>query len=81
MKHVSVFYLGEYMKKNTKKESKKVVKKDNLFVQIKKEMSKVHFPNKTDMIKYSVATISFVIFFGIYFYLIQLVVAFVKSII
>ena len=81
MKHVSVFYLGEYMKKNTKKESKKVVKKDNLFLQIRKEMSKVHFPNKTDMIKYSVATISFVIFFGIYFYLIQLVMAFVKSII
>lgn len=81
MKHVSVFYLGEYMKKNTKKESKKVVKKDNLFVQIKKEMGKVHFPNKTDMIKYSVATIIFVIFFGIYFYLIQLVMAFVKSII
>lgn len=69
------------MKKNTKKESKKVVKKDNLFVQIKKEMSKVHFPNKTDMIKYSVATISFVIFFGIYFYLIQLAMAFIKSII
>ena len=81
MKHVSVFYLGEYMKKNTKKESKKVVKKDNLFLQIRKEMSKVHFPNKTDMIKYSIATISFVIFFGIYFYLIQLVMAFVKSII
>ena len=81
MKHVSVFYLGEYMKKNTKKESKKVVKKDNLFVQIKKEMSKVHFPNKTEMLKYSVATISFVIFFGIYFYLIQLAMAFIKSII
>ena len=81
MKHVSVFYLGEYMKKNTKKESKKVVKKDNLFLQIRKEMSKVHFPNKTDMIKYSIATISFVIFFGIYFYLIQLVMAFIKSII
>ena len=81
MKHVSVFYLGEYMKKNTKKESKKVVKKDNLFLQIRKEMSKVHFPNKTDMIKYSIATISFVIFFGIYFYLIQLAMAFIKSII
>ena len=69
------------MKKNTKKESKKVVKKDNLFVQIKKEMSKVHFLNKKDMIKYSIATISFVIFFGIYFKLIQIVMSFIRSII
>ena len=73
--------------KNEKKEVKKVVKKDkkekkeNLFKQIKKEMAKVHFPNKKDMIKYSIATISFVLFFGIYFYVIQLVMAFVKSLI
>ncbi|MCI5701896.1 MAG: preprotein translocase subunit SecE [Erysipelotrichaceae bacterium] len=68
----------------TKKESKKdvkKVKKDSLFVEIKKEMQKVHFPSKKDMVKYSVATISFVIFFGVYFYLIQLAMAFIKSII
>ena len=68
----------------TKKESKKdvkKVKKDSLFVEIKKEMQKVHFPSKKDMVKYSIATISFVIFFGIYFYLIQLAMAFIKSII
>lgn len=67
-----------------KKESKKnveKVKKDSLFVEIKKEMQKVHFPSKKDMVKYSVATISFVIFFGVYFYLIQLAMAFIKSII
>lgn len=68
----------------TKKESKKdvkKVKKDSLFVEIKKEMQKVHFPSKKDLVKYSVATISFVIFFGVYFYLIQLAMAFIKSII
>ena len=68
----------------TEKESKKdvkTVKKDSLFVQIKKEMKKVHFPSKKDMVKYSIATISFVIFFGVYFYLIQLAMAFIKSII
>lgn len=83
MKHESVFYLGENMGK-TKKESKKdvkKVKKDSLFVEIKKEMQKVHFPSKKDMVKYSIATISFVIFFGVYFYLIQLAMAFIKSII
>ena len=68
----------------TKKESKKdvkKVKKDSLFVEIKKEMQKVHFPSKKEMVKYSIATISFVIFFGVYFYLIQLAMAFIKSII
>ena len=68
----------------TKKESKKdvkKVKKDSLFVEIKKEMQKVHFPSKKDMVKYSIASISFVIFFGVYFYLIQLAMAFIKSII
>ncbi len=67
-------------KKANKKEAKDV-KKDGLFKQIKKEMSKVHFPNKKDMVKYSVATICFVIFFGVYFYLIELVMALVKTLI
>ena len=67
-------------KKESKKDDKKV-KKDSLFVEIKKEMQKVHFPSKKDMVKYSIATISFVIFFGVYFYLIQLAMAFIKSII
>ena len=38
-------------------------------------------PNKKDMVKYSVATICFVIFFGVYFYLIELVMALVKTLI
>ena len=66
--------------KVNKKETKDV-KKDGLFKQIKKEMSKVHFPNKKDMVKYSVATICFVIFFGVYFYLIELIMALVKTLI
>ena len=68
------------VKKDFKKE-KKVEKKESLFKQIKKEMSKVHFPNKKDMVKYSLATISFVLFFGIYFYVIELVMALVKSLV
>lgn len=64
--------------KKTKKENKK---KDNLFVQIKKEMSKVHFPTRKDMVKYSIATIVFVLFFAGYFYLIEIVMAFIKSLI
>ena len=67
-------------KKVNKKETKDV-KKDGLFKQIKKEISKVHFTNKKDMVKYSVATICFVIFFGVYFYLIELIMALVKTLI
>lgn len=58
---------------------KEETKKESLFKSIKKEMSKVHFPSKKEMVKYSVATVSFVLFFGIYFYVIQLVMALVKS--
>lgn len=36
-------------------------------VEIKKETKKVKWPSKEDMIKYSVATISFVVFFAIFF--------------
>ena len=36
-------------------------------VEIKKETKKVKRPSKKDMIKYSVATISFVVFFAIFF--------------
>ncbi len=36
-------------------------------VEIKKETKKVKWPSKKDMIKYSVATISFVVFFAIFF--------------
>lgn len=72
--------------KAIKKDKKKVVKKEtkkkeSLFKQIKKEMSKVHFPSKKEMIKYSLATISFVLFFGIYFFVIELVMALVKTLI
>ncbi len=67
--------------KNVKKDSKKKEKKENLFKQIQKEMKKVHFPSRKDMVKYSIATIVFVIFFAGYFYLIELVMAFIKSLI
>lgn len=68
-------------KKETKNDLKDVKKKESLFKEVKKEMSKVHFPNKKEMIKYSVATICFVVFFGIYFFLIELIMAFVKTLI
>lgn len=44
----------------------KKVKK--FFSEVKKELTKVKWPNKKDMLKYSIATIVFVIFFALFFY-------------
>ena len=51
------------------------------FSEVKKELGKVKWPNRKDMVKYSIATISFVIFFAVFFYLIYLGVAFIKSLV
>ena len=67
--------------KKSKTKTEKNKKKENLFKQIKKEMQKVHFPSRKDMVKYSIATIVFVVFFAIYFYAIELVMALIKSLI
>ncbi len=47
--------------------------------EVKKELGKVKWPNRKDMVKYSIATIIFVIFFAVFFYLIDLGVALIKS--
>ena len=70
-------------KKDTKKkESKKVVKvkKQGFFKEVKNEMSKVKWPSKKDMVKYSIATIVFVVFFALFFYAIDLVLALLKEV-
>lgn len=51
---------------------KKIVK---FFKGIKKEISRVRFPNKKEMIKYSVATIVFILFFSLFFYGFDVLVA------
>ena len=49
--------------------------------EVKKELKKVRWPNKKEMVKYSVATIIFVIFFAVFFYLIDLAVAFIRTLV
>lgn len=72
-------------RQNSKKSSKKVTKekknkkkKSGFFHEVRKEVSKVKWPSKKDMIKYSIATIVFIIFFAIFFYLIELILALLK---
>lgn len=65
------------VEKNTKKKEKKV-KKESFFTGVKKEMSKVRWPLKKEMVKYSIATLSFVVFFALFFMLGDLIIAGVK---
>lgn len=45
---------------------------------VKKEMSMVHFPNKKEMVKYSIATFSFIILFMIFFTGVDFIIAGLK---
>lgn len=79
-------------KKEVKEEKKKEIvkkeegKKQNLFVRfrifchgVKSEFEKVHWPSRKDMLKYSVATIFFIIFCSVFFYLIDVIFALIQS--
>lgn len=80
-------------KDSTKKEKKVTVKKEkdikkkkglfkgikSYFKGVKKEIGRIRWTSGKDLVKYSIATIMFVLFFGVYFYLIDLVVAFIRS--
>lgn len=80
-------------KDSTKKEKKVTVKKEkdtkkkkglfkgikSYFKGVKKEIGRIRWTSGKDLVKYSIATIMFVLFFGVYFYLIDLVVALIRS--
>ena len=55
---------------------KKVV---DYFKGVKKEISRIKWTNKKDLVKYSISTILFVLFFGVFFYAIDLLVAVLRS--
>ena len=64
-----------------KKDNKKVKPKKKHFLgEVRSEMAKVKWPSKKDMIKYSIATIIFVIFFALFFYAIDLIIALLKEV-
>ena len=76
----------ETKKKTVKKVTYKIEEKPNLFVRfrmfcsgVKSEFLKVHWTSKSDMVKYSIATIFFIIFCSLFFYLIYVLFALVQS--
>ena len=76
------------MKKEEKKTKKNKQNKKSLWVRfrifchgVKSETEKVHWPNRKDMIKYSIATVLFVLFCGIFFYAIDKIFEIVKTLV
>lgn len=74
--------------KTTKKEEKEEVKKASLWVKFRifchgvaSEFRKVHWPTREHMVKYSIATICFVLFLAIFFYLIDVIFAKIISLV
>lgn len=77
----SKHYVAE--KKSVKKKNKK---EDNIFKKILKyfkgvckEFKRIRWTNGKDLIKYSICTVAFVLFFGIYFYAIDWFVLLVRE--
>lgn len=61
------------------KTKKKNVKKDSFFKEVKKEMKKVSWPSKKNMLKFSITTICFIVLFSIFFFGLDSLFAFVKG--
>ena len=67
-------------KDNKKKEEKKTeVNKESWWHGVKSEFKKVRWPNKKEMIKYSIATIVFILFFAFFFWIIEMIAWLIKT--
>ena len=49
------------------------------FCGVKKEISRVRWLSKKNLVKFSIATISFVVFFSLYFYAIDYITAWLRT--
>ncbi len=70
--------------KPVKKETKKVKKqtpKKSYSSEVKSELKKVNWPSKNDLTKYGVATIIFIVIFGLYFYGLDALFAWISSLV
>ena len=73
------------LEKELSKEEKQI-KKESLWTKfmifcngVKEEFKKINWPNKDNMVKYSVATIVFIIFFSVFFYFIDILFALIQT--
>lgn len=67
-------------KKKVKEEKKSLWVRFRIFCHgVKSEFSKVHWPSKKDMVRYSIATIFFIIFCALFFGLINVIFALIQE--
>lgn len=57
---------------------KKIAK---FLVGVKKEMKKVRWPNKKEMLTYSVATVAFILIFGVFFSVLDFAITGLKMVV
>ena len=71
--------------KSVKKEPKKIKKQKvatkSYSAEVKDELKKVNWPSKKDLTKYGVATIIFIVIFGLYFYGLDALFAWISSLV
>lgn len=67
--------------KKLKQERKNIGKRDTYFRDVKKEMSMVRWPSRTEIVKYSLASFIFIVFFALLFFGIDALFALVKDLI
>ncbi|MFA5602540.1 MAG: preprotein translocase subunit SecE [Bacilli bacterium] len=46
---------------------------------VKKEVGRVRWPSKENMLKFSIATVISIVFFALFFYVIDIVIALIKT--
>ena len=68
-------------KKTVKKEKKVSTPKKSFIKEVKAELKKVKWPSKEDMLKYSIATLAFIVIFGLYFYGLDALFAWISSLV
>ena len=67
--------------KVSKKEKKSLWKKITVYFKgVKKEVSRIRWTKGKDLLKYSIAAIIFIIFFGVFFYVIDMLMALLRSV-
>ena len=65
----------------SKEKTKEKTNKESFFTGVKKEMKHVRWPLKKEMVKYSIATLSFIVFFALFFALTDFVIAGIKMLV
>ncbi|MBQ2872664.1 MAG: preprotein translocase subunit SecE [Bacilli bacterium] len=74
-------YIAEKKVVKTKKEKKENIFKriGKYFKGVSKELKRIRWTDKKDLLKYSICTLAFVLFFGVYFYAIDWIALLVRS--